>query len=147
MYVCAHMKLCPMADNALQKSNRLSNRNWSPRHELLVKTVQRLPKQYRLLLLTLAVSQRLKGRPYCWRWHTLKTQDLKSRAGSIQKAPLRSSFHYTTRCYASCQGSNQNSCLALIPMNHNNNQPNKMSLKVSNNGIHMLVVNKSGLGA
>lgn len=38
--------------------------------------VKRHPKQYRLLLLPLAINKRLKVSPCCWRQHKLLTEDL-----------------------------------------------------------------------
>lgn len=67
-----------------------------------------------------------------------KTQ--RTGAGSDLKLHLlRTRFHSSGRCFASYQGreSNKQSYLAVISMNHNNDQYSQISLKVPQDHSHL----------
>jgi hypothetical protein len=87
MYVCVCVylnEIVPLGSEALlHKNYKLSNKNpVLGRANLPLSgwpwASKRLPKLYRLLTLSLVVSQNLKIRPYYWRHQRLQTQNLEA---------------------------------------------------------------------
>lgn len=104
MYVCEDMLfgVVKFPINTVEHSTT-QNQAFQPSFELLLGRVE-TPKQYRLLSLLLAAFQSL-ARPYCWRYHTLQTQDLEQLSWNWPKAlSPRTDSHRIWSCYAICQG-------------------------------------------
>lgn len=91
------------------------------------------PKTIQAIVALGALTEGLKVSPYCLKYHILRTEDLTSQAVSSLKASFQESrFHSTSKHYVSCKGRGVSkfSCLAVIPMNHNDLWYDEMSIKV-----------------